>query len=332
MINDNDITPNEREKKNKEYLEELLSGEKNSEIKTSTIKTEVTSFKSEISSIDYTNINIGILPSGRFYKKGTKIAIRASKVSEIQSYSMVDDNNFVDITEKMNELLSNNVLFTHPNGSKGSYRDVKDSDRIFLIFMIRELTFQGGNTLTKEVICEKNGCNKEFIIPFRATPSEAGPTTFDLHVSNESIEEYYNSEEHVYELLYGGVSWRLGPPTIGIQEDFYDEIKRNVQMGKKPDVAFMKIMPYLLYDRSSITPEGIKLKHKEFKEMSSDNSLDNLILFQGLNEVINNMTIGIKGLKMVCPECGEEVHTEMTFPTGASKLFEFENILGRFRK
>ena len=64
--------------------------------------------------------------------------------------------------------------------------------------------------------------------------------------------------------------------------------------------------------------------------MSSDNSLDNLILFQGLNEVINNMTIGIKGLKMVCPECGEEVHTDFTFPGGASTIFEIPNILDSF--
>ena len=88
----------------------------------------------------------------------------------------------------------------------------------------------------------------------------------------------------------------------------------------------MKIMPFLLYDRSSITPEGIKAKHKEFKEM------DDLVLFQGLNELINNMTVGIKGLKMQCPSCGEEVHTDMTFPTGASKLFEFQNIMDRFGK
>lgn len=315
---------NEKEKKNQEYLERLLS-EKSNDTKVSQDKI-VIPVKYDIPSVDYSNIDISILPSGRFYKKGTKISIRASKVSEIQSYSMVDDGNFVDITEKMNELLSNNVLFYHPNGSKGSYKDIKDSDRIFLIFMIRELTFQGGNTLTKEAVCTNTTCNNEFAIPFRATPGPTGPSTFDLHEPNEDIEKFYNTNEQVYELVYQGVSWRLAPPTIGIQEDFYDEIKRNVQLNKKPDVAFMKIIPFLLFDRASITPEGIKAKHKEFKEM------EDLVLFQGLNEIVNNMTVGIKGLKMICPVCGEEVHTEMTFPSGASKLFELPNILGRFGK
>lgn len=321
MSNNDEMSPlnrSELEKKNQEYLDNLLS--KND--KKVTVEKEHINDKFEAPSVEYSNINIDILPAGRFYKKGTKISIRACKVAEIQAYSMVDDNNFVDITEKMNELLSRNIIFYHPNGTKGSYKDIKDADRIYLVFMIREMTFQGGNTLTKEVTCEK--CSKEFNIPFRSTPGPAGPSTFELHQSNPDIERFFKKNDLVYELIHKGVSWRLGPPTIGIQEDFYDEIKRNVQMDKKPNVAFMKIVPYLLHDRASITPEGIKAKMKEFSEM------DDLVLFQGLNDVINKMTIGIKGLKMVCPGCGEEVHTELTFPTGASKLFELPNILDRF--
>lgn len=306
------------EKKNEKYLESLLGDDKKP------IKNEQKSENINISSSEYNNINLDILPAGNFYKTGTKISIRAAKVSEIQSYSMVDDNNFVDITEKMNDLLSKNIIYYHPDGTKGSYKDIKDADRMFLIFMIRELTFQGGNTLTKEVVC--SGCGHEFNIPFRSTPGQYGPSTFELHTPNKNISRFYNKEDKVYELLNKGVSWRLAPPTIGIQEDFYDEIKRNVQSDKKPNVAFMKVMPFLLHDRSSISEDGIKAKLKDF------NNMDDLILFQGLNEIINNMTVGIKGLKMKCSECGMEVHTELTFPSGASKLFEIPNILDRFGK
>jgi len=314
--------PNKKdtEKQNEEYLKSLL-GENDKKISN---KKEIINDKYDAPTSEYMSVDLSILPAGMFYNTGTKISIRSSKVSEIQAYSMVDDNNFVDITEKMNELLSKNIIFYHSNGGKGSYKDLKDADRMFLIFMIRELTFQGGNTLTKEVVCPN--CEHEFSIPFRSTPGQYGPSTFELYEPNESITKFYNKEEKVYELLYKGVSWRLAPPTIGIQEDFYDEIKRNVQMDKKPNVAFMKIVPFLLYNRSSITTEGIKAKLKEFSEMND------LVLFQGLNELINNMTVGIKGLKMVCSSCGEEVHTELSFPTGASKLFEFSNILDRFGK
>ncbi len=312
----------EKEKKNQEYLSKVL-GNKESVPKD---KPEPIKEHYDVPSVEYSNISLDILPSGRFYKRGTKISIRAAKVSEIQAYSMVDDNNFVDITEKMNELLARSVIYTHPDGSKGSYKDIKDSDRIFLIFMIRELTFQGGNTLTKQVTCSNDGCDKEFFIPFRATPSSDTPTTFELREPSQEIERFYNKETQTYQLVYNGVAWDIAPPSIGIQEDFYEEIKRNVQVGKKPNVAFMKIMPFLLSDRSSISEKELNEKIKEFKEM------DDLILFQGLNEIINKMTVGIKGLKMKCPECGMEVHTELTFPGGASTLFELPNILDRFGK
>jgi hypothetical protein len=190
--------------------------------------------------------------------------------------------------------------------------------------MIRELTFQGGNTLTKDAQCPE--CSHDFQIPFRVTPNQNTPLTFEIHEANQLIEDFFDTDECCYHLIVDNVRWSIGLPTIGIQECFYDEIKRNVQSDKKPDVAFMKIMPFLLHDQNEITPEGIKAKQKEFKAM------DNIDLFDALNQIINNMTVGIKGLKMKCPECGTEVHTELTFPGGASSLFSKPNILDRFRK
>ena len=311
----------DKEQKNKEYLENLLGDEKKP-VKKETVKKTTKTDDYAPPSAEYSLIDINLLPGGRFYDEGTKISIRASKVAEIQAYSVVDDDNFVDITEKMNELLSRNVIFVYPDGKKGTYRDLKDADRMFVIFMIRELTFQGGNTLTKEVQC--SNCNHEFSIPFRATSNNDGPATFELYEPNPDIEKFWNKEHKCYELVYEGVSWKLGAPTIGIQEDFYEEIKRNVQADKKPNVSFMKIMPFVLYDRNGITPEGVKAKMKDYAAM------DDLTLFGGLNAIVNNMTLGIKGLTMTCSECGEEVHTELTFPSGASTLFELPNILDRF--
>jgi hypothetical protein len=316
--------PNDKEQKNQDYLNKILGGGQEGSKSAPPVKTPITENHYDVPSIEYSNISLGILPSGRFYPRGTKISIRAAKVSEIQAYSMVNDNSFVDICEKMNELLSRNVIFIHPDGTKGNYRDIKDSDRVYLIFMIRELTFQGGNTLTKEVTC--SACGKEFFIPFRSTPSADVPTTFELHEPNEEIEKFFNKETQCYELIYNNISWSLAPPTIGIQEDFYSEIKRNVQVDKKPDIAFMKIMPFLLHSENGITEENLKTKIKDFKNM------DDLILFQGLNNVVNNMTVGIKGLKMNCPECGVEVHTDLTFPGGASSLFDIPDIMGKFGK
>ena len=52
---------------------------------------------------------------------------------------------------------------------------------------------------------------------------------------------------------------------------------------------------------------------KEFEEIDD-------ISFQFLNAAVGKMTFGIKELKKKC-SCGEEVHTDMQFPNGASGIF-----------
>jgi hypothetical protein len=75
----------------------------------------------------------------------------------------------------------------------------------------------------------------------------------------------------------------------------------------------MKIIPYMLWDRSSITEEGIKAKEDEFKAL-------NMKTFQILNHAVDLMKFGIKEISQECPKCSSEVNTTMTFPDGASAL------------
>ncbi len=55
--------------------------------------------------LQFFNFDVKELPCGEFYPSGTVLMVRPAQVKEIQSYSMVDDNNFYDIVEKMNDIL-----------------------------------------------------------------------------------------------------------------------------------------------------------------------------------------------------------------------------------
>jgi hypothetical protein len=70
--------------------------------------------------------------------------VRPAQVREIQAYSMVDDNNFYDIVEKMNGMLQSCVRIKYPDGRMGSFLEVKDQDRLFLIFLNKRINFQQG--------------------------------------------------------------------------------------------------------------------------------------------------------------------------------------------
>ena len=117
-----------------------------------------------VDDLQYFNYDINELPCGRFYPSGTLFKIRPAQVREIQAYSMVDDTNFYDVVEKMNDMLMACVRIKYPDGRMGSYLEIKDPDRLYLIFLIRELTFQQGNSLSVNSECT---CGKKLQIELK---------------------------------------------------------------------------------------------------------------------------------------------------------------------
>ena len=254
--------------------------------------------------LQFFNFDIKELPCGEFYPSGTVFMVRPAQVREIQAYSMVDDNNFYDIVEKMNDILQSCVRVKYPDGKVGSYIEVKDQDRLFLVFLIRELTFQQGNSLTVNSKCS---CGED-------VQMELKRDHFFFHEIDEKLERYFSASTRTYHFsTINGREFELTPPNIGLQKSFTDYILKESNEKRTPNLSFLKIIPFMLAGRTSITYEGIKAKLKEFEEMDD-------ISFQFLNAAVGKMTFGIKELKKKC-SCGEEVHTDMQFPNGASGIF-----------
>ncbi len=254
--------------------------------------------------LQFFNFDIKELPCGEFYPSGTVFMVRPAQVREIQAYSMVDDNNFYDIVEKMNDILQSCVRVKYPDGKVGSYIEVKDQDRLFLVFLIRELTFQQGNSLTVNSKCS---CGQD-------VQMELKRDHFSFHEIDEKLERYFSASTRTYHFsTINGREFELTPPNIGLQKSFTDYILKESNEKRTPNLSFLKIIPFMLAGRTSITYEGIKAKLKEFEEIDD-------ISFQFLNAAVGKMTFGIKELKKKC-SCGEEVHTDMQFPNGASSIF-----------
>jgi len=272
---------------------------------------------------EYFSIDTNLLPTGIFYKPGTKISIRAASVADVQEYSVVDDSNIMDVTEKMNLILSRCVRYTHPNGLTGTYKDIKDSDRLVLIFMIRELTFQKGNNLAKDVTCKY--CNHDFKIEFRSTHSQTHHKTFVYYELDDELKDFLNPVTNTIDIEINNKLWKLSPPTIGLQEIFFSNIKNKVQEDNNPNISFLKIIPFTLWNMNKISEDGIKAKEKEFKSMDMET-------FQTLNYIVDKMKFGIKELTDKCPVCGGEVHSDMSFPRGASNIFIIPRKLDKFKK
>ena len=266
--------------------------------------------------LQFFNFDIKELPCGEFYPSGTVFMVRPAQVREIQSYSMVDDNNFYDIVEKMNDILQSCVRVKYSDGKVGSYIEVKDQDRLFLVFLIRELTFQQGNSLTVNSKCS---CGED-------VQMELKRDNFSFHEIDEKLERYFSASTRTYHFsTINGREFELTPPNIGLQKSFTDYILKESNEKRTPNLSFLKIIPFMLAGRTSVTYEGIKSKLKEFEEIDD-------ISFQFLNAAVSKMTFGVKELSNNCTACGVEVRTDMTFPNGASGIFVVHDAFETFIK
>ena len=293
----------------KRHLEGLGSGEPQPKQNTPQPQAQVKSTQD----LQYFNMDVKELPLGEFYPQGCVLLVRAATVKEIQAFSMVDENNFYDVVEKMNDMLASCVRIKYSDGTLGSYLDLKDGDRIYLIFMIRELTFQQGNNLSAKLKCS---CGKDMEVPITRRH-------FVFHETDEKIKSKYDPIGKVFRLnLKNGESFELCPPTIGLQKSFTEYIIKENAEKRTPNMSFLKIVPFLLTHRNSITLDGIKKKLVEYESMKD-------MSFQVLNSAINKMNFGIKQVGVIC-ECGQEVHTDNFFPDGIAALFVVHDALDQY--
>lgn len=266
--------------------------------------------------LQYFNFDSGELPLGIFYPKGTSIMVRAAQVKEIQSYSMVDDDNFYDIVEKMNDMLGACVRVKYPNGKMGTYLDIKDGDRYYLIFLIRELTFQKGSMLSVKTECD---CGEKMEIPMTRNH-------FEFHEIDEDLLPYFNKSKNIFELeTTTNDVFQLGVPTIGLQKSFTEKIVDDYKKKENPNLSFLKIIPFTISNLNKVQDKFINEKLIEFQNMNDDS-------FQFLNAVVNKMQFGIEKLKGDCEKCGMDVRTDMRFPGGASAIFVIRDAFDRFIK
>tara|TARA_R110000772_G_scaffold2410_2_gene8417 strand:+ start:38798 stop:39736 length:939 start_codon:yes stop_codon:yes gene_type:complete len=248
--------------------------------------------------LKFLTIDINELPCSYFYPAGTSVLVRAAEVGEIQAFSVVDDTNFYDLFEKVNHIVQSCVMLKFPDGSKKPYTHLIDGDRWYLLFVIRELTFQKGNDLFATVGKTKIPIKRGF---------------FTFHDMDDRIKKYYNklAGNFTFETKIGNIE--MAPPTMGLQKSFTDYMIKEAQAKRDLDESFLKIVPYTFPGRTSITEEGIKKEYTKFKTLPID-------LFQFLNQAIDKLSFGISGVKTL-DESGMEVHSEEIFPDGISKLF-----------
>lgn len=268
--------------------------------------------------VGHVKLDLSMLPSGgRFYREDLEIHIRACRVGEIRDFSTIDEENLRDVDEKLNSILVSCTKILYGQ-QKGSYRDILEEDRIYIILAIRELTFKNGEAKILMPVgkrkCSSPSCKSQDSVELR---------TSNLQFNNvdELIERYYDSDNRCYTVStknHGNLV--LAPPTIGVMRAITDYVRKKEEENKPWDKSSIAILPYIQREWRGFNEREI------FSAMTSFQGWDTS-KYSLMYRLIEKMKIGIKPeFYYPCQSCGGEVTVPLSFPGGIKSLFIIQDI------
>lgn len=294
----------------KQMVEEKETNPMAEEIKSQGLgKATMSRFLNDVDSSDqhlgWIDMQVENLPSeGRFYPIGTSIKIRSARVAEIRHFSTIDEQNIVDIEEKLNAIVKSCTKITV--GTRVlSYKDILEEDRIFILLAIRDLTFPETENKLMIEATDSNGK------PFKV---ELKNEYLDIERISEQIETYYDEEARAFLIQTKSAGEvRMAPPTIGVMEEITKFMQTRQRERKNWDQSFLQILPYITQDWRGFNSKAIFEKEIEFQGWTEKKYM---IIYR----LAEQMKIGVKPELRVDHE-GEEVLVPLNFPGGIKSLF-----------
>ena len=266
----------------------------------------------------YVKLDLINFPSaGQFYREDFEIHIRAARVGEIREFSTLDEENILDVDEKLNSLLVNCTKIMYGN-QRGSYRDVLEEDRIYLILSIRELTFkEGENKLMMPVgkkNCKTGTCKSQESVELRTG-------NLQFNDKDDLLEKYYDHQNKCFTVTtknHGSLT--IAPPTIGVMRAVTDWIRKREEENLPWDKSSLAILPYIQREWRGFNDKEIFSAITNFQGWDSSK-------YSIIYRLVEKAKIGVKPeFAFPCDSCGEEVAVPLTFPGGIKALFIIQDI------
>lgn len=247
------------------------------------------------------------LPSkGRFYPVDLKIGIRAATVGEIRDFSLINEQSFQDIDDKLNAICKACINLTTNSGFV--YKDLIEEDRFVLLLEIRGLTFPEPE---EKIMIPVPNSNEQVELSYNNLK------TFELP---EYISSKFDAESKRYVFnLKSGSTYSMAPPTIGTMSAINEYIVNQTQSQKQFDKGSLQILPYLTDNWRNLTDKNIK---KFGIDMLSMKAKDAAVVLK----IAEDMKIGVMPELSYISAEGEETLVPLTFPGGLKSLFSIQDI------
>lgn len=253
------------------------------------------------------------LPSkGKFYPADTIIKIRSAKAAEIRHFSTMDENNYIDMEEKLNSIVESCAQF-NAGDKRMSYKDILEEDRIILLLSIRDLTFpEPENKLMLKGKTEKT----KKTVDIELAVKNLVPSVID-----DEIEKYYSSKERTYVIKTRSAGTiRMKPPTIGVMQEITQYLKDRQEKDQDFDKAFIQVLPYMQSDWRTLNLNKIFQMEVEYKGWDEKK-------FMVVYRLAERMKIGVQ-TELETTFDGETAKAPLDFPGGIKSLFIISDLAG----
>jgi len=253
------------------------------------------------------------LPSkGKFYPADSVIKIRSAKAAEIRHFSTMDENNYIDMEEKLNSIVESCSQMTSGN-KRLSYKDILEEDRIILLLSIRDLTFpEPENKLMLRGKTEKT----KKTVDIELSIKNLVPTVID-----EEIEKYYDDKARTYVIKTRSAGEvRMHPPTIGVMQEVTSYLKDRQEKDVEFDKAFIQVLPYVQSDWRTLGLSKIFQLEIDYKAWDEKK-------FMVIYRLAERMRIGVTA-NLEKEVDGEIASAPLEFPGGIKSLFIISDLAG----
>ena len=256
--------------------------------------------------IGFSVVSMNELPSkGMFYPRGTEIHIRAAEVREIKHWSTMDVNDFRSVDESIDFVIQNCVTVKFPQ-KIASWKDIKEIDRLYLIFAVRELTFKDGENKLFLPGSEQVEIRKEML------------KYFEL---DEKLKRVYSEDERCFIITNKknpSEFVKMYIPSIGVSGFIKKHVDEKRQSGAKLDEDFIKYAAFLF-------DEYRTLDEKKFQDTIVDSNGWTLFKISAYSQVSDIIVQNVNP-QVVYEKGGEEVTAPLNFQGGLKSIFLISDI------
>lgn len=273
------------------------------------------------------------LPSkGEFYPADFVLSIRSASVPEIKHYSSMREDDWVDVDDKIMQVIGKCCKVVY-GGSEKKAVILKDADKLYILFTIRDLTMkeQGReNKLHMTPQCPHCGINHKI---------ELVNNVFGFYTTPKAIKQYYNEDQRCFvvpvEANGDTEDMKFYVPNMGVSNWIKKYIfekeraKARGEDGSYYDQQALSFIQFLVNGPNAINEARIK---QLTNEINNEWSLEKMevaqIMVTQLQKAIKpNITVTcLKKEGNTEVGCGKEFSTPITFPKGIRHLLNITGI------